>query len=87
MEIISAFWTFPAIILAAMLIAWAAECGQFFISQGLALAVLAWIQTLPDYRQLHRLFKVICRLRLADGLFRRLVFQEDQGGQEQFLNM
>ena len=49
MGIISAFWTFPAIILAAMLIAWAAECGQFFISQGLALAVLAWIQTLPEF--------------------------------------
>ncbi len=32
-----------------MLIAWAAECGQFFISQGLALAVLAWIQTLPEF--------------------------------------
>ncbi|MDD2927928.1 MAG: hypothetical protein PHE30_03655 [Candidatus Omnitrophica bacterium] len=49
MEIISAFWTFPAIILAALLIAWAAECGQFFISQGLALAALAWIQTLPEF--------------------------------------
>jgi cation:H+ antiporter len=49
MEAISALWTFPAIILAAMLIAWAAECGQFFISQGLALAVLAWIQTLPEF--------------------------------------
>jgi len=45
----NAFWTFPAIILAAMLIAWAAECGQFFISQGLALAVLAWVQTLPEF--------------------------------------
>jgi len=32
-----------------MLIAWAAECGQFYISQGLALAVLAWIQTLPEF--------------------------------------
>lgn len=49
MESLSALWTFPAIILAAMLIAWAAECGQFFISQGLALAVLAWIQTLPEF--------------------------------------
>jgi len=49
MEIISSLWTFPAIILAALLIAWAAECGQFFISQGLALAVLAWIQTLPEF--------------------------------------
>jgi len=49
MEAISALWTFPAIVLAALLIAWAAECGQFFISQGLALAVLAWIQTLPEF--------------------------------------
>lgn len=49
MEALSALWTFPAIVLAAMLIAWAAECGQFYISQGLALAVLAWIQTLPEF--------------------------------------
>jgi cation:H+ antiporter len=49
MDALSALWTFPAIILAAMLIAWAAECGQFFISQGLALAVLAWVQTLPEF--------------------------------------
>lgn len=49
MEALSALWTFPAIVIAAMLIAWAAECGQFFISQGLALAVLAWIQTLPEF--------------------------------------
>ncbi|HNX80752.1 MAG TPA: hypothetical protein PKL77_01215 [Candidatus Omnitrophota bacterium] len=49
MEALAALWTFPAIVLAAMLIAWAAECGQFFISQGLALAVLAWIQTLPEF--------------------------------------
>jgi len=49
MEILISLWTFPAIVLAAMLIAWAAECGQFFISQGLALAVLAWVQTLPEF--------------------------------------
>jgi len=49
MEAISALWTFPAIVFSALLIAWAAECGQFFISQGLALAVLAWIQTLPEF--------------------------------------
>lgn len=49
MEAIQALWTFPAIIAAAMLIAWAAECGQFYISQGLALAVLAWVQTLPEF--------------------------------------
>ncbi|MBF0483436.1 MAG: hypothetical protein HQL25_01905 [Candidatus Omnitrophica bacterium] len=49
MEIFNAFWTFPAIVLAALLIAWAAESGQFFISQGLALAVLAWVQTIPEF--------------------------------------
>ena len=49
MEAVHALWTFPAIILAALLIAWAAECGQFYISQGLALAVLAWVQTLPEF--------------------------------------
>jgi len=49
MEALSALWTFPAIILAAMLITWAAESGQFFISQGLALAILAWVQTLPEF--------------------------------------
>jgi cation:H+ antiporter len=49
MEAYQALWTFPTIILAAMLIAWAAECGQFYISQGLALAVLAWVQTLPEF--------------------------------------
>lgn len=46
---IDALWTFPAIIIAALIIAWAAECGQFYISQGLALAVLAWVQTLPEF--------------------------------------
>jgi cation:H+ antiporter len=43
------FWTAPAILLAAMLIAWAAESAQFFIAQGFALAVLAWLQTLPEF--------------------------------------
>ena len=32
-----------------MLIAWAAEAAQFLISQGLALAMLAWLQTLPEF--------------------------------------
>lgn len=49
MEPLSALWTFPAIVFAALLISWGAECGQFFISQGLALAVLAWVQTLPEF--------------------------------------
>ncbi len=49
MDPIQALWTFPTIVLAAMLIAWGAECGQFYVSQGLALALLAWIQTLPEF--------------------------------------
>lgn len=44
-----ALWTFPAVILAAMMIAWGAECAQFFVSQAMALAVLAWLQTLPEF--------------------------------------
>src|SRR3954453_9338596 len=43
----SALWTFPSILLSAFVIAWGAEAAQFLISQGLALAILAWLQTLP----------------------------------------
>src|SRR5215470_14011770 len=32
-----------------MLIAWAAESAQFFMAQGVALAILAWLQTLPEF--------------------------------------
>ncbi|MCI0489193.1 MAG: hypothetical protein L0229_21590 [Blastocatellia bacterium] len=45
----SAVWTFPSILGSAMLIAWAAEAAQFLVSQGLALAILAWLQTLPEF--------------------------------------
>jgi cation:H+ antiporter len=45
----AAAWTFPSVLGSAMLIAWAAEAAQFLISQGLALAVLAWLQTLPEF--------------------------------------
>ena len=45
----SALWTFPSILLSAFLIAWGAEAAQFLISQGLALAILAWLQTLPEF--------------------------------------
>jgi cation:H+ antiporter len=44
----SALWTFPSMLLSAFLVAWAAEAAQFLIAQGLALAILAWIQTLPE---------------------------------------
>lgn len=45
----AALWTFPSILASAFLVAWAAESAQFLISQGLALAVLAWLQTLPEF--------------------------------------
>ena len=45
----SALWTFPSILLSAFLVAWGAEAAQFMISQGLALAILAWLQTLPEF--------------------------------------
>src|SRR5436309_439326 len=45
----SAIWTFPSILLSAFIIAWAAEAAQFLIAQGLALAILAWLQTLPEF--------------------------------------
>jgi len=42
-------WTTPCIIVASMLIAWGAESAQFFVAQGFALAILAWMQTLPEF--------------------------------------
>jgi len=45
----SAVWTFPAMLFSAFLITWGAEAAQFLIAQGLALAILAWIQTLPEF--------------------------------------
>jgi cation:H+ antiporter len=42
-------WTFPSILAAAFLVAWGAEATQFLTSQGLALAILAWLQTLPEF--------------------------------------
>jgi len=45
----SALWTFPSVLFSAFVIAWGAEAAQFFMSQGLALALLAWLQTLPEF--------------------------------------
>src|SRR3954467_6481491 len=46
---LAALWTFPSMMLSAFLVAWGAEAAQFLISQGLALAVLAWLPTLPEF--------------------------------------
>lgn len=44
-----AIWTFPSILTSAFVVAWGAEAAQFHVSQGLALALLAWIQVLPEF--------------------------------------
>ncbi len=46
---VSALWTFPSVLSSAFIVAWAAEAAQFYVSQGLALALLAWIQVLPEF--------------------------------------
>lgn len=46
---LAALWTFPSILASAFLVAWGAEAAQFLMSQGLALAILAWLQTLPEF--------------------------------------
>ena len=46
---LTALWTFPSMLLSAFIVAWGAEAAQFLISQGLALAALAWLQTLPEF--------------------------------------
>lgn len=46
---LAALWTTPCILAASILIAWGAESAQFFVAQGFALAILAWMQTLPEF--------------------------------------
>jgi cation:H+ antiporter len=46
---VTVLWTAPAILLSALMIAWAAESAQYFVAQGFALAMLAWLQTLPEF--------------------------------------
>ena len=45
----SVLWTAPALLAASMMIAWGAEASQFFMAQGFALAILACLQTLPEF--------------------------------------
>src|SRR5499427_10087510 len=46
---LAALWTFPAMIGAAFVVAWGAEAAEFLVSQGLALAILALVQTAPEF--------------------------------------
>ena len=42
-------WAGPCLLFAALAITWGAESAQFFIAQGFALAILALLQTLPEF--------------------------------------
>jgi cation:H+ antiporter len=42
-------WAAPCLLFAALAITWGAESAQFFIAQGFALAILALLQTLPEF--------------------------------------
>jgi len=46
---LSILWTGPAILVASVMIAWGAESAQFFMAQGFALVILAWMQCLPEF--------------------------------------
>src|SRR5512132_3600808 len=46
---VQSLWTFPSVLGSAFVVAWGAEAAQFYVSQGLALALLAWIQVLPEF--------------------------------------
>src|ERR1700689_5835793 len=46
---LTVLWAGPGILVASLMIAWGAEATQFFIAQGIALAVLALLQTLPEF--------------------------------------
>jgi cation:H+ antiporter len=45
----SKVWPFPAVIGATLAIAWATEIAAFFISRGMALAILAFLQVSPEF--------------------------------------
>src|SRR5579862_5200673 len=72
------FWAAPAILSSSLMIAWAAEASQYFIAQGFALAILALLQTLPEFaveavlayrQQVHYLLANLTgALRLLTGL-------------------
>jgi cation:H+ antiporter len=46
---LAVLWAGPGIVIASLMIAWGAEATQFFIAQGIALAILALLQTLPEF--------------------------------------
>lgn len=49
MEYVLESWSLVVILLSAFVIGWAAETAQTFMSRALALSILAWLQTLPEF--------------------------------------
>lgn len=49
MEYLLDSWSLVVILLSAFVIGWAAETAQTFMSRALALSILAWLQTLPEF--------------------------------------
>lgn len=49
MEVLLESWSLVVILLSAFVIGWAAEAAQTFMSRALALSLLAWLQTLPEF--------------------------------------
>lgn len=49
MEYLLESWPLIIVLLAAFVIGWAAETAETFISRALALSILAWLQTLPEF--------------------------------------
>lgn len=49
MEYLYESWSLVAILASAFVIGWAAETAQTFIPRALALSILAWLQTLPEF--------------------------------------
>jgi cation:H+ antiporter len=47
--VFSKIWPFPAVVGATLAIAWATEIAAFFISRGMALAILAFLQVSPEF--------------------------------------
>lgn len=48
-EVLPKFWPFPAVFTSAFMLAWATEIAQFFVSRGLAIALLALLEVLPEF--------------------------------------
>jgi len=49
MENLFDIWPLVVVLLSAFVIGWAAETAETFISRALALSILAWLQTLPEF--------------------------------------